>query len=157
MKIYVTDLYFESAPPPGALREATATVFGVPVGSVMVGWFIAETTGAAYQDPHVSVIWLQNYVETGEFSHPYGLAIEHGDPDQETHAAKLAQLTGILGIPAVMLKQFGKMHLFGPDGSDRIVDWADDDGGDEIRLTPADRAILEHARRTHPVAGQAGR
>jgi hypothetical protein len=147
MKAYVIDLYFETTPDPGALRQATSSAFDVPPDEVAVGWFIAEDTRMAYQDPQVSVVWLQNYDEDGEFPAAYGLAIEKGSPDQEAYTRQLARLTGTLDIAAVMLTQFGHMHLFGPDGSDRIVSYADDDGGDAIRLIPADRALLERSRR----------
>jgi hypothetical protein len=153
MKPYVTDLHFESAPNPQTLRAATSAAFDVPVDRTSAGWFLADVTRAAYRNPDVLIVWLQNYQDDdGEFPAPYGLAIEEENADQEVYSENLARLTGTLGISAVMLLQFGKMRLFGPDGSDRIVDWADDNGGDTIRLVPEDRAILAKAgSATHAV------
>jgi hypothetical protein len=49
-----------------------------------------------------------------------------------------------------MLMQFGRIHLLGPDGSDRIVSWEEDpDDSDAIRLSAYDRELLARLR-PHP-------
>jgi hypothetical protein len=147
MKTWVTDIYFEQPPAPDALARATSMAYGVPESAVATGWFLDEQTQQAYRDQAIKVVWPRNYEDSDDFPYPYQLMVEDGDPDQEAHASRLATITGALGIPAVMLQRFGTMHLFGPDGSDRIVSWEEDpDDSDAIRLSPRDREILERSR-----------
>lgn len=153
MKTYVADLYFDHVPDPAALVRATAEAFAVPSSTVAEGWFLGDTTRAAYDNPLIRIIWLRNYTQSGQFPVMYGLAIENGEPESETHADRLAAITGKLGIAAVMPTMYGKMRLFGPDGSNRVVLRDDDANDDIIRLSSADRAALDRAyRASQPVA-----
>jgi hypothetical protein len=43
--------------------------------------------------------------------------------------------------------EFGRMHLFGPDGSDRVVIRNEECDDDVIRLSPGDQGDLERAYR----------
>lgn len=148
MKSYVADLYFDHAPDSAALLRATAAAFDVPFAAVAEGWFLGDQVRAAYDDPSIRIVWLRNYDHPGPFPFMYGLALEgvpSGETDAFTH--QLAAITRALGMAAVMPTMYGKMHLFGPDGSDRVVVRDEVAGDDIIRLAAADQVILDEAYR----------
>jgi hypothetical protein len=148
MKTYIADLYFDHAPDPLALLRATAAAFDVPSGAVAEGWFLGDQVRAAYDNPAIQILWLRNYDLPGPFPFMYGLAMEDVAPG-ETNALsdKLALITHALGVAAVMPLVYGKMHLFGPDGSARVVMRDEDSGDDVIRLAAADKVMLDKTYR----------
>ena len=150
MKTYIADLFFDHVPDPLALIRATANAFGMPNSNVAEGWFIDDATRAAYADSSIRIVWLRNHDQTGQFPYMYGLAIENADPGGSmAYTPQLAAITHALGIAAVMPTMYGKMHVFGPDGSDRLVERDEDaDGDDILHLSRQDRASLERSYRT---------
>ncbi|HYI25626.1 MAG TPA: hypothetical protein VD767_09470 [Thermomicrobiales bacterium] len=149
MKTYLADLYFDQAPEPAALVRATANAFGVSQGAVVEGWYIGDVVRSAYANPLIRVVWLQNHELPGPFPHMYTLALEQGTGPiaADAIAERLAAITGALSVAAVMPTVYGKMHLFGPDGSDRTVIRDEESDDDVIRLSPEDQMTLERAYR----------
>ena len=148
MKTYIADLYFDHLPESSSLVRATADAFGVSSAEVVEGWFIGEKIRTAYQNPLVNVVLLQNHEQSGRFPHMYGVAIEEpAGADSTSLPARFSEITRRLGVAAVMPLEFGRMHLFGPDGSDRVVIRDEENDDDVIRLSPEDQMTLERAYR----------
>ncbi|HEU0163896.1 MAG TPA: hypothetical protein VFQ54_02560 [Thermomicrobiales bacterium] len=146
VKALTTDVYFMKEPQPGALIEATAVAFGVPVESVVVAPVVSETGRVSVKDPAVAVLWRREVEDQGgDFPIRFNLMI----PEEE-RGMIFDRLDGVethLQIPFITdAENDYELRLYLPNGEVLVIpDTMSDDDEYEMHLTPAQLDAINRA------------